>query len=54
MACEKYCECKFCAKNEDCPLDHYGDGTAYCGKFSCTVKDCRRFECISIEEQMDI
>ena len=54
MACEYYVKCEVCAKDKDCPYDHYGDGSAYCGEFICTVRDCQRFICISIEEEMDI
>lgn len=50
MACEKYCVCEYCTYNNDCPYYHYGDGSAYCGKFECEYEECKRKECISYEE----
>lgn len=53
MVCDKYCNCEYCASNDEgCPLDHLGDGSAYCGKFQCNVVDCKRTECISYEDQL--
>lgn len=50
MICECYCECEFCALNEDCPSDHFGDGTAFCHSFSCIEEGCKMSICISDEE----
>ena len=52
MACKYYVNCENCANNNDCPSDHYGDGSPWCGDFTCIVEDCKRTECISYEEQL--
>lgn len=53
MACNKYCDCFYCAKDENCPLDHYGDGSPYCKEFECNYAYCKRTECISYEDQLE-
>lgn len=52
MACNKYCDCSYCSNDKNCPLEHYGDGSAYCGKFQCNYENCKGNECISYEEQL--
>ena len=52
MACEKYTNCEYCRKDYHCPYDHMGDGSPWCGEFQCTVDNCKRYECISYEEEL--
>ena len=52
MACEKYTNCKYCRKDYHCPCDHMGDGSPWCGEFQCIVDNCKRYECISYEEEL--
>ena len=54
MACDKYYNCTHCAKDDNCPLDHYGDGTPFCREFQCNEANCKRTECISYEEEMEV
>lgn len=53
MACNKYCDCQYCSKDNNCPLDHMGDGNPWCGKFECMSDNCKRTECISYEEELE-
>lgn len=53
MACEIYCNCEHCDNDLNCPLDHMGDGSPWCGKFLCTHQKCVRTECISYEEMLE-
>lgn len=52
MACEKYTNCEYCRKDYHCPYDHMGDGSPWCRKFRCTVDNCKKYECISYEEEL--
>lgn len=52
MACEKYTNCEYCRKDYHCPYDHMGDVSPWCGEFQCTVDNCKRYECISYEEEL--
>lgn len=51
MACEKYTNCEYCRKDYHCPYDHMGDGSPWCKEFQCTIDNCKRYECISYEEE---
>lgn len=53
MVCEKYCDCFYCIKDENCPFDHYGDGSPYCREFECNYAYCKRTECMSYEDQLE-
>lgn len=50
--CDYYCTCGYCALDHDCPYDHMGDGSAFCGSFACNVDECKHSACISIEDEM--
>ena len=52
MACEKYTNCEYCRKDYHCPYDHMGDGSPWGRKFRCTVDNCKKYECISYEEEL--
>lgn len=39
-------------KDYHCPYDHMGDGSPWCREFKCTVDNCKRYECISYEEEL--
>jgi hypothetical protein len=54
MICEKYCCCSSCVNNDNCPLEHYGDGSPFCGEFNCNVMDCNRNECITYEDLLEV
>ena len=53
MACKHYNNCMSCAKENDCPYDHMGDGSPFCREFVCSEDECKRVTCISLEEEMD-
>lgn len=46
MACEKYTNCEYCKK------DYHCHGSRWCREFQCTVDNCKRYECISYEEEL--
>lgn len=52
MACEKYTRCEYCDNDFHCPYDHMGDGSPWCKEFQCIVDNCKRYECISYEEEL--
>ena len=52
MMCNHYTKCENCANDDNCPNDHYGDGSPWCGSFICTIENCKCNECISYEEQL--
>ena len=52
MACEKYTNCEYCRKDYHYTYNHIGDGSPWCGEFQCTVDNCKRYECISYEEEL--
>ena len=51
--CENYCNCSVCGSDKSECLE-MGDGSPFCHWFQCTVKDCKRPECISYEEEYDV
>ena len=52
MACEKYTNCEYCRKDYHCSYDHIGNGSPWCREFQCTIDNCKRYECISYEEEL--
>lgn len=51
--CDKYCNCDNCGYDKS-KCEYLGDGSPFCGMFQCTVKDCKRFNCISLEEEQEV
>ena len=55
--CPSYCNCDSCVygnlelAKEVC--DRFDGSSPFCRYFSCNVKDCKRTECISVEEMID-
>lgn len=48
--CDKYCNCDYCSFDKSLCM-YIGDGSPFCGDFQCTVENCKRFQCISYEEE---